>query len=73
MKTNSLKLLRNIASYSVLKITRKENVYEKENIYFKWFWPKAHNVFMAGFFSIATFSEQLLPTACEYWMLLPLT
>ena len=35
MKTNSLKLLRNIASYSVLRITRKGNVYEKENIYFK--------------------------------------
>ena len=44
----------------VLKIIRKRNVCEKENVYFK-------------VFRIASFSEQLLPTACEYSMFLPLT
>ena len=63
----------NSYSVPVLKIIRKQNVYEKENVYFKGLWPQLHNICRAGFFRTGTFSEQLLPTACEYSMFLPLT
>ena len=39
----------------------------------KIFLPQVHKICRAGFFRIATFSEHLLPTACQYSMLLPLT
>ena len=53
----------------VLETIKKENIYEKENVYFQGFWPQVQNFCSAGFF---TFSEHILPTACEYSMFLPL-
>ena len=44
------------------------NVNEKESVYFKEFWPQVQNICRAGFYRMATFSEQLLPTASEYSM-----
>ena len=74
IKTNSLKLLKKNNRYVlVLETIRKRNVYEKENVYFKGFWPQVHNFCSTDFFRVATFSEHLLSTACEYWMFLPLT
>ena len=29
---------------SVLKTTRKRNVYENENVYLQGFWPQVHNI-----------------------------
>ena len=57
----------------VLKTIRKINACKKEDVYFQGFWPLAHNIWRAGLFRIATFSEHLLPTASEYPMFLPLT
>ena len=47
---------KNNYSVPVLKIIRKQNVYEKENVYFKGFWPHVYNICGAGFFRIATCS-----------------
>ena len=66
MKNNSLKLY-----VPFLTVIRKRNVHEKES--FQVFWSQVHNICRAGFFSTPTFSEHLLPTACEYSMFLPLT
>ena len=57
----------------VSETIRKRNAYETEKGYFQGFWPQIHKICRAGFFRIATFSEHLLPTACQYSMLLPLT
>ena len=46
---------------------------KKENVYFQGFWTQVLNICRAGFFRTATFSEHILPTACEYSMSLTLT
>ena len=46
----------------VLKI----NIYEKKNVYF-------FTIFKSRIFKIVTFSGHLLPTACEFSMVVPLT
>ena len=58
----------------VLKTIRKINACEKEDVYSqRELRPQIHNIWRAGFFRIETFSENLLPTASEYPMFLPLT
>ena len=59
----------NSYSVPVLKIIRKWNTYEKENVYFKGFLATGWQYLYDRLFeTIATFSEQLLPTAWEYSM-----
>ena len=46
---------------------------KKEHVYFQVFSPKIHNIWRAGIFRMATFSDHLLQTASEYSMFLPFT
>ena len=57
----------------VLETIKKRNVYENEKFYSQRFWPQFRNICRADFFRIATFSEHLLPTACQCSMFLLLT